>query len=237
MNEELAVRRSLSDEAIIDPPGGLFPRWETHQGATVSLEPLKPAIHTADLYELSHGDQGSPAIWDYLPYGPFPDISTFQSWLRSCAATADPMFFALRDSQSQRVCGMASYLNIVPLHGSIEIGHIWFAPLIQNTRQSTEALYLMMRHVMDDLGYRRLEWKCNALNRGSRNAANRLGFRFEGIFYNHTIVKNHNRDTAWYSIIDSEWPAVRSSFERWLASDNFDADGQQRVSLSDLTRK
>jgi RimJ/RimL family protein N-acetyltransferase len=234
MHEDLAPRRALSGAPVAALPSGIHPGCRHHQGETVILEPLDPREHAADLFELSHGEHGSPAIWDYLPYGPFDSLDAFRVWLRSCASTADPMFFVIRDLASRRAAGMASYLNIHPLQGTIEIGHIWFAPLIQNTRQSTEALYLMMRHVMDDLGYRRLEWKCNALNKGSRRAANRLGFRFEGIFYNHVIVKGANRDTAWYSIIDSEWPEVRAGFERWLAPSNFDPAGRQLRSLREL---
>ncbi|MEZ4520234.1 MAG: GNAT family protein [Thermomicrobiales bacterium] len=200
----------------------------------MSLEPLDPDRHGDDLYELSHGESGSADIWDYLPYGPFPDGASFHGWLRTCASTSDPMFFAVRDAASGRTSGMASYLNIVPLHGSIEIGHIWFSPAIQASTATTEALYMMMRYAMTDLRYRRLEWKCNALNAASRRAANRLGFQYEGTFYNHVIVKGNNRDTAWYSIIDSEWPSIEQGFENWLSPENFDEDGRQRRSLQDM---
>ena len=236
MDEQLARRRPLS-EALVEPlPGGRFAEWRAHGGATVDLEPLDPARHAEDLWELSHSELGSPAIWDYLPYGPFASQAAFNDWLRGCAAAPDPMFFAVRDRHLGQAAGMASYLNIVPLQGSIEIGHIWFAPAIQATTATTEALYLMMRHAMTDLRYRRLEWKCNALNEPSRRAARRLGFRYEGTFYNHVIVKGHNRDTAWYSIVDSEWPEIDANFKRWLAPDNFDSDGRQQKSLSALNR-
>jgi RimJ/RimL family protein N-acetyltransferase len=129
---------------------------------------------------------------------------------------------------------MASYLNIVPANGCIEIGHIWFAPPLQRTRGATEAIFLMMRHVFDDLGYRRLEWKCDALNEGSKRAARRFGFTYEGTFRQHMVVKGRNRDTAWFSLLDREWPAVRAAFETWLAPDNFDTAGRQRASLSTL---
>jgi RimJ/RimL family protein N-acetyltransferase len=231
MDQQLDPRRPLS-QALVNPlPGGRYTEWRAHSGRTVDLEPLDPDQHCKDLFDLSHGDQGSPAIWDYLPYGPFPDEATFAGWLRTYAAAADPMFFVVRERESNRAAGMASYLNIVPLQGSIEIGHIWFSPAIQGTTATTESLYMMMRHAMNDLGYRRLEWKCNALNEPSRRAAKRLGFRYEGTFYNHLIVKGHNRDTAWYSIIDSEWPNVESSFEQWLDPSNFGEDGQQLRSL------
>lgn len=233
MHEELAQRRPLS-RAPVDPlPSGVYPRCQSMEGRAARLDPLDPALHAADLWDLSHGEQGSPAIWDYLPYGPFDSPDAFRAWLRTCAATADPMFFAIRDLASDRAAGMASYLNIHPLQGSIEIGHIWFAPILQRTLAATEAIYLMMRYAMSDLRYRRLEWKCNALNDASRRAATRFGFRFEGIFYNHIIVKGVNRDTAWYSIIDSEWPEVEAGFERWLDPANFDADGRQLRSLSE----
>jgi len=157
-----------------------------------------------------------------------------RAWLRGCAAAADPVFFALRDKTNGGLGGMASFLEIRPLNGVIEIGHIWFAPPFQRTAQATEALFLMMSHAMDYLQNRRLEWKCNALNAASRRAALRLGLRFEGVFLNHTIPKGHNRDTAWYSLIDTEWPAVRANIERWLDAENFDAHGDQRESLRDL---
>ena len=234
MQENLAQRRPLSGDVVDPPPGGRFPEWREHQGRIAALEPLDPERHASDLYDLSHGEQGSTAIWDYLPYGPFPDEASFRVWLRGLSAAADPMFFAVRDLTSGRAAGLASYLNIVPLQGTIEIGHIWFSPAIQGSTATTEALYLMMRYAMTDLRYRRLEWKCNALNAASRRAANRLGFRFEGVFYNHVIVKGHNRDTAWYSIIDSEWPEIDAAFQRWLSPENFDADGRQRRSLAEM---
>jgi RimJ/RimL family protein N-acetyltransferase len=200
------------------------------------LEAIDPERHADELFASSHGVPGGEALWRFLAYGPWTDAATFRSWLRDCAAAHDPIFFAIRDKGSGRACGMASYLNIVPKNGSIEIGHIWLAPALQRTRAATEALFLLMRHTMDDLRYRRLEWKCDALNAPSRRAARRLGFRFEGIFHQHMIVKGRNRDTAWYSIMDHEWPAVRANIAAWLADDNFDAAGRQKRSLSDLNR-
>jgi RimJ/RimL family protein N-acetyltransferase len=170
----------------------------------------------------------------FLGYGPWADAGAFQVWLRDCAAVHDPLFFAIREHGSGAACGMASYLNIVPKNGSIEIGHIWLAPALQRTCAATEALFLLMRYAMDDLAYRRLEWKCDALNEPSRRAARRFGFRFEGIFHRHMVIKGRNRDTAWYSITGSEWPAVRANIQAWLAPDNFDANGRQRRALSDL---
>ena len=146
------------------------------------------------------------------------------------------MFVALRLKANNTLAGMASFLEIRPAAGVIEIGHIWFAPPFQRTPAVTEALFLMMRHAMDDLKNRRLEWKCNALNQPSRQAALRLGFRFEGVFYNHVIPKGHSRDSAYYSILDSEWPAIRENFERWLEPQNFDAQDRQKLSLSELNQ-
>ena len=152
----------------------------------------------------------------------------------SAPARDDPLFFAIIEQASGKASGMASYLNIVPDMGCIEIGHIWFAPPLQKTRAATEAIFLMMRHVFDDLGYRRLEWKCNALNEASMRAARRFGFTYEGTFRQHMVVKGRNRDTAWFALLDREWPAVRAAFERWLAPENFDGQGRQRMSLTAL---
>ena len=146
----------------------------------------------------------------------------------------DPLFFAIREKLSGKAYGMASYLNVRPSDGVLEMGHIWFSPTLQRSRPATEALFLLMRSAFDELGYRRVEWKCNALNGPSRRAAPRLGFRFEGVFYRHMIVKGRNRDTAWYSIIDEEWPRVRDGIERWLAADNFDEHGRQRRPMREM---
>lgn len=210
------------------------PERRDHEGRFVRLEPLDPARHAAELYAASHGVPNGERIWDYLPYGPFDSVDELSSWLEKLAPSDDPLFFAIRDLQSGKTLGMASYLRIVPDHAVIEIGHIWFAPALQKTPAATEAIFLMLRHALDDLGYRRMEWKCDALNAGSRRAATRFGFSFESIFYQAVVVKGLNRDTAWFSILDYEWPAIRASFERWLSPENFDASGQQRTSLREL---
>lgn len=221
----------------VDPlPSGMWPANTVHRGRYVQLEPLDPESHADELHAASHPDPNDASLWDYLPYGPFEGVAAFRGWLRGCAATADPMFFAVRDLASDRVGGLASYLNIHPVAGSVEIGHIWFGPRLQNTAAATEALYIMIQHAVGERGYRRMEWKCNALNAPSRNAARRLGFSFEGIFYQHTIAKGRNRDTAWYSILDGEWPAIRANFQTWLDSDNFHEDGRQRTSLGEMNR-
>jgi RimJ/RimL family protein N-acetyltransferase len=196
--------RSISGEDVRNRPSGMWPARSMLPGQTVRLEPVDPRRHGLELFSLSHDGEEAKRLWTYLPYGPFADAAAFETWLRVCAAAADPMFFAVRDLQSGQAAGMASYLNVNPESGVIEIGHIWFAPVLQGTRQSTEAMFLMICHAFDDLRYRRVEWKCNALNETSRRAALRLGFTFEGIFYQHLIVKGRNRDTAWFSILDRE---------------------------------
>ncbi len=221
---------------VIDPlPSGRAPARAPLRGAHARLEPLDAAAHAKSLYRLSHARPEDAALWTYLAYGPFPDPDAFARWLEERSRSSDPLFFAILDRASGEAAGMASYLNIVPANGCIEIGHIWFAPSLQRTRAASEAIFLMMRHALDDLGYRRLEWKCDALNAASRRAAIRFGFSYEGTFRQHMIVKGRNRDTAWFALIDRDWPAVRAAFERWLAPANFDPDGRQRVPLSALT--
>ncbi len=232
MTEAVDVR-PLSGAPAATPPN-LWPPREALEGPRVRLEPLEPDRHAECLYELSHTDEAARALWTYLPYGPFEEISAFRAWLEERAAEKDPLFFAVHDKALGKAAGMTSYLRITPLHGVIEIGHIWFSPPLQRTPAATEALFLMMQNAFDKLGNRRLEWKCNALNDASRRAARRLGFKFEGIFYQHLVVKGLNRDSAWYSILDQEWPRVRANFETWLSPDNFDAEGNQKASLAAL---
>ena len=202
-------------------------------GDLVRLEVLDPERHAASLFTSSHVP-GADDLWRHLPYGPFAAQVEFTAWLEQRAASADPLFFAVIDWESMRALGMASYLRIEPAHGVIEIGHIWFAPELQRTRQATEAIFLLARTAFDDLGYRRLEWKCDSLNLASRRAAERFGFTYEGIFRQHMIVKGRNRDTAWFAMLDSEWPGRKLAFERWLSPENFGAEERQRVSLSAL---
>ena len=203
-------------------------------GATVRLEPIDPANHAAALFAASHEIDGGKAVFRYLPYGPFAGVDDFKPWLEQCASSNDPLFVAILEGETAVPKGMASFMRMAPEHGVIEIGHIWFAPSIQRTRQATEAIYLMTRCAFDDLGYRRLEWKCDAQNEPSRRAAERFGFKFEGVFRQHLVVKDRNRDTAWFSILDGEWPVIQTAFEAWLAPDNFDAGGRQRQSLAAL---
>jgi RimJ/RimL family protein N-acetyltransferase len=203
------------------------PQKQVREGRYVRLEPVDPTRHAEDLFALS---QGHEAIWTYLGYGPFADLASFRTWLSGCAQSSDPLFVTIVDKVTGRASGMASFLRITPADGVIEIGHIWIAPAIQRTRQATEAIFLLMREAFE-LGYRRLEWKCNALNAPSRRAALRFGFTFEGIFRQHMIVKGRNRDTAWFAMLDHEWPPIRAAFERWLAPENFDAAGHERSKL------
>lgn len=210
------------------------PERREQTGRFARLEPLDPQRHAAQLYAASHGVPGGERIWDYLAYGPFPAERDFGAWVAEQARSEDPLFFAIRDLASGRALGMASYLRIEPGQAVIEIGHIWFAPALQQTPTATEAIFLLLHHALTDLGYRRLEWKCDARNAGSRRAATRFGFSFEGIFYQAVVVKGHNRDTAWFSILDYEWPALRANFAAWLAPENFDSAGRQRRSLREL---
>ncbi len=208
------------------------PGREALAGRYVRLEPVDARRHARDLFEASHGAAGDPAIWNYLGYGPFADEDAFAAWAAERAQSNDPLFFAIVDLASGRALGMQSFLRIVPADGVIEIGHIWLSPALQRTRQATEAIFLMARHAFDGLGNRRFEWKCNARNAPSRRAAIRFGFTYEGLFRQHMIVKGRSRDTAWYAMIDTDWPAIRGAFEEWLDPGNFDAAGRQRRPLA-----
>jgi RimJ/RimL family protein N-acetyltransferase len=219
----------LSDWKV--PP---FPPREGMAGRFCQLESLDVRVHGCDLYEAFATD-GEGRMWTYLPYGPFDSRENFQTWMADFCLGADPLFFAIVEQKTGKAIGMTSYLRIAPATGAIEVGHVLFSPILQRTPVATEAMYLMMRRAFDT-GYRRYEWKCDALNAKSRAAAERLGFTFEGIFRQAIVYKNRNRDTAWYSVIDSEWPKLKQSFEKWLALENFDERGNQRISLSSLTR-
>jgi RimJ/RimL family protein N-acetyltransferase len=204
-------------------------------GTAVRLEPLDPARHAASLYRVGHATEAALQSWEYLPRGPFATEEALRDQLRGFAAALDFVFDAVCDPATGEAVGMATYLDIQPRAGVIEIGGIWFAPAFQRSRAATEAMFLMLAYAMDDLGYRRMQWRCNALNEKSRTAARRLGFRFEGIWFNHMIVKGRNRDTAWYSILDTEWPAIRTAIKAWLDPANFDAAGVQLQSLAAMT--
>lgn len=199
-------------------------------GRYVLLEPLDPARHLADLSALAL-DPAADSTWNYLPYGPFDNAAAYEAHLRAQAASSDPLFFVFRNLDADGAAqGIASFLRITQTHGTIEIGHVWFSPALQRTRAATEGLFLLARHAFA-LGYRRLEWKCNALNAASMRAAERLGYSYEGTFRQMMVVKGRNRDTAWYSIIDGEWPGIEARFGQWLAESNFDSQGRQLSAL------
>jgi len=228
---EQAFPRPLSGAPVESLPSARIPARASMRGKFVELVPQDASRHAADLYAAGHESAEALHTWDYLAYGPWASAQDYAATMRAQSASCDPIFYAIRPLDGERFEGQSSFLDINPLMGVIEIGHIWFGPCLARTRAATEALYLMIRHAMDDLGYRRMQWRCNSLNAKSRQAARRLGFRFEGIFYNHMIFKGRNRDTAWYSILDDEWPEVRGILEAWLDADNFDADGIARTSL------
>lgn len=211
------------------------PRGVTMQGRLCRLEPINPKLHSWDLFEAFIESDGRN--WTYMPYGPFTDETELREWIESTCLGDDPCFFSIIDLASGKAVGVASYLRVDVKLGVIETGHIHFSPRIQGTAIATESMYLMMRQVFDVLGYRRYEWKCDALNQPSRDAAERFGFIFEGIFRQATMYKQCNRDTAWFAIIDRDWTTVKTVLEAWLAPTNFDGDGRQRSRLSEQMAK
>jgi RimJ/RimL family protein N-acetyltransferase len=214
------------------PP--LAPPRAPMTGRWCRLEPLDPERHAAALFEADAADSDG-RCWTYLTYGPFRDLWSYRAWLIADCLGNDPLFFAVVDTADGRPAGLVSYLRIAPTAGSIEVGHIHYSPRLQRTPAATEAMYLMMQWAFE-AGYRRYEWKCDALNSASRAAAQRLGFSFEGIFRQATVYKARSRDTAWYAVIDTEWPALRQAFETWLDPVNFDSSSHQRTRLTELTR-
>ena len=223
------------------PIGFAVPQWTPPpipprlpcEGRFCRVEPLAVAAHAADLYAANGADHGR--MWTYMGYGPFANSDAYVAWMARVCQGTDPLFYAIVDQGTGKAVGVASYLRLDPASGVIEVGHIAYSPLLQRTPAATEAMYLLMKQVFD-LGYRRYEWKCDSLNAPSRAAAQRLGFSFEGIFRQAVIYKGRNRDTAWYAIIDKDWPVRQDAFVQWLAPANFDNQGQQRVALTELTR-
>lgn len=217
----------------VDVPGWA-PRPRPPRAALVGrccrVEPIDPPRHAAELWAANALDREG-RMWTYLPVGPFASLAEYRSWLEAKQASEDPLFFAIVDSSTALAVGVASYLRIDPANGVVEVGHLQFSPLLQRTVAATEAMYLMMKQAFE-LGYRRYEWKCDALNEASRRAAVRLGFTFEGIFRQAVIYKGRSRDTAWYSIVDGEWPRIDAAYRSWLDPGNFDEDGRQRSSLA-----
>ncbi len=202
-------------------------------GRYCRLEPVDVERHAADLYQ-AYSEAADGRDWTYLFVGPFTDFASYRDYLRKAAAGNDPLHHAIIDLATNKAVGTAALMRMEPAHGVIEVGHITYSPRLQRTPAASEAMYLLMRRVFDELGYRRYEWKCDDNNLRSRAAAARYGFQFEGIFRQAIVYKGRSRDTAWFSITDHEWPAIRSGFEQWLAPENFDASGRQKQSLSAL---
>ncbi|MCH2174049.1 GNAT family N-acetyltransferase [Myxococcota bacterium] len=223
------------------PIGFALPGWQSalrppHTpmfGRLCRVEPIDVHLHGDDLFQ-AFAEDGDGRSWTYLPYGPFQDIEVFQRWMTETCLGADPLFHVIVDASNGRAVGVASYLRISPEIGVIEVGHIHFSQRMRKSPMGTEAMYLMMRRAFDELGYRRYEWKCDALNGPSRSAAERLGMTYEGVFRQATIYKGRNRDTAWYSVLDREWPRLKTGFETWLQADNFADDGTQVRALGNL---
>ena len=213
------------------------PTADVLMGRYCTLERLDPVRHAEDLFAADRHDRRGES-WTYLPYGPFADFASYRPWVAHVAAGVDPRFYAVVDTDSAagtsgigRAVGVLSLMRVDSEIGSVEVGHVHYSPLLQRRRAATEAHYLLMRYVFDDLGYRRHEWKCDALNAPSRAAAERLGFTYEGTFRQSSVVKSRNRDTAWYSLLDVEWPQLSDRLQSWLAPDNFDEAGRQKSSL------
>jgi RimJ/RimL family protein N-acetyltransferase len=203
----------------------------TLRGRYITLEPLSAKRHTEALWDAVRGND---ELWAWLAQGPYREGAEMLEAAERWQQAENAVLFALVPADTGRAAGWASYMRIKPAHGVIEVGNVLFSPVLKQTRAATEAMYLMARHVFEDLGYRRYEWKCNGQNEPSRRAALRFGFRFEGIFRQHMVTKDHNRDTAWFSMLDCEWPARKRAFEAWLDPGNFDGDGRQKHSLTEI---
>lgn len=218
--------------------GQVVPGWEPRawperrvfKGHAISMVPADMSQAQGLFEAFSRDTQG--AIWTYLPYGPFLRLADFQAWMEETLFHTDPQFYAFVCPTTHQALGLAALMRLNPEHGVVEIGHINLSPALQKTIAATQGLYLLMHHCMDELGYRRFEWKCNALNAASRRAAERYGFTFEGIFRQSNVFKGRNRDTAWYAFLDSDWPQIKQGFETWLQPSNFDRAGRQRKTLS-----
>jgi RimJ/RimL family protein N-acetyltransferase len=243
----VAHRRFIAPESLFmparqneygQPIGPLVPEWAPRslpprhpiEGRYCVLEPLDAARHADDLYA-AYALAPDARDWTYLFVERPADLASARAYVERAAQSTDPLHFAVVDRQSGRAVGTLALMRIDPAHGAIEVGSVTFSPLLKQTPMSTEAQYLLMKLAFDQLGYRRYEWKCDNFNEPSKRAAARLGFQFEGIFRQAIVYKGRSRDTAWFSIVDSEWPALRTAFERWLAPENFDAEDKQRMAL------
>jgi len=203
------------------------------EGARCRIEPVDVERHAADLFD-AYSRAANGGDWTYMAVGPFADLASYRTYLAGAAASTDPLHYAVVDRASGKAVGTLALMRIDPANGVIEVGNVTFSPLLKRTALSTEAQYLLMRYAFDELGYRRYEWKCDSLNAPSRQTALRLGFQFEGIFRQAVVYKGRNRDTAWFAIVDKDWPGVKRAFETWLDAGNFDAEGHQRESLARL---
>lgn len=223
------------------PVGPVVPGWTPRaapphtpmRGRFCTAEPLDAERHAAALFA-ANGEDREGRNWTYYNYGPFETLDSYRKWVEDACADPSRLFHAIVDNGTRQAVGVAAYINAQPTVGVVEVGSLVFSPRLQRRPAATEAMYLMMRRAFDELGYRRYEWKCDSLNLPSRAAAARLGFRYEGLFRQATITRGRNRDTAWFSVIDSEWPVLREAFKRWLDPANFDESGQQRCSLAAL---
>jgi RimJ/RimL family protein N-acetyltransferase len=233
----MTTRLNEYGQPIGPPVAGWAPRPRPPRtaldGRLCRVEPLDPDRHGADLVT-AYAAAADARMWTYLSYGPFADEAAWRAHYEPLASGQDPLFHAILDRGSGRALGVAALMRIDPANGVIEVGHIAHAPALQRSPLATEAIYLLMRRAFDELGYRRCEWKCDALNAASRRAAERLGFTFEGVFRQAVITRGRNRDTAWYAVLDGEWPRLRRALERWLEPANFDAAGRQRRRLAEL---
>ena len=225
-----ALGQPVGEELVGWKPVDRPPRTPMY-GRWCRLEPLDVLTHVDDLFE-AFADDETGGLWTYMPVGPFASVTELRDWMDAACTGEDPQFHAIIEESSGKALGMASYLRIDPLVGVIEAGYIALSPKLQKSVMATEAMYLMMQRVFDELGYRRYEWKCDSLNAASRKAAGRLGFSYDGTFKQLTIYKGRNRDTAWFSVLDRDWPVLKRAFQSWLAPENFDEQGVQRRSLA-----
>ncbi|CAH0391147.1 unnamed protein product [Bemisia tabaci] len=207
------------------------PERITLEGRYARLEPLDPGRHGDDLFTAAVAP-GAEDRFRYLPDNPPADRAAFSAWLETCASSSDPLFFATIDRRTNRAEGRQALMRVDPAHGVVEVGHILWGPGIARSRVTTEAIYLLASYVFDTHGYRRFEWKCNNRNEPSRRAAARFGFAHEGVFRQHMVIKGENRDTAWFAMLDADWPRLKPGYERWLHPDNFEADGTQKTKLT-----
>ena len=212
---DLPIGELVENTAPAQSPGR-----KRYEGRYVNLRPVDPQKDIVDLYRNSHGNEAKSRIWTYMAFGPFSDETTMQNWLNECNASNDPLFLTVTSKELNQCVGVVSFLNILFAMRCLELGNTWYSPIVHHTKINTETIYLMLSEAFDGLKYRRVEWKCDALNARSRAAALRLGFSFEGIFRQHYIIKGRNRDTAWFAMLDRDWPAVKSNMNRWLYDEN-----------------